>query len=488
MKSIGKVYLIGAGCGDWELITLKGLRYLKTCDCLIYDRLISKKLLEFVSKDCEKIYVGKQYGYHSKTQEEINSILVEKAMQGKTIARLKGGDVFVFGRGGEEIQALQENNIPYEVVSGISSSIAVPSHVGIPVTHRSISRSFHVITGHTLDNQLCEDFSTLAKLHGTLIFLMSLTNLDTICKELISNGMDSNTPCAIISKGTTPQEKVFKGELSNILEFKSLVETPSIFVVGETVNFNFKSTIEYPLSNMRVGITGTDSFTSKLEVALNNLGAITSKINHLEVLPRYENFPTDFTPYTHIVLTSSNGVDIMFKYIQSHSIDIRNILNKKFATVGQSTADTLSKYGIYADIVPNKYTSRELAKEILKQSTKQDNYLILRASNGSNVLTDILEENSIQYTDIKTYDTVCNVQLLKDTSLDSLDYLIFGSSKGIHELLKYKKISPNTDIICIGEVCKSTLDSYRLNNNIYVPEVYNIDGILNLITNISRKD
>lgn len=487
MNTLGKVYLIGAGCGDWELITIKGLKYLKTCDCIVYDRLISKKLLEFVPKDCKKIYVGKQCGYHSKTQEEINSILIQEALNGKTVARLKGGDIFVFGRGGEEVQALQKHSIPYEIVSGISSSIAVPSHVGIPVTHRNVSRSFHVITGHTLDNKSCEDFSTLAKLHGTLIFLMSLGNLDTICKELVSNGMDINTPCAIVSKGTTPQERVFKGTLSNIVEFKHLAEPPTILIVGETVNFDFKSTIEYPLENVNVAVTGTENFTSKLDIKLSSLGANVTRINHIELIPHYNNFPQDFSPYTHIILTSSNGVDILFSYLKDTHIDVRNLLDKKFATVGKSTADTLAKYGIYADIIPNKYTSRDLANALVEKSCNNDNYLILRAFNGSNVLTDILKGNSLKYTDIKTYTLMCNVQTLEETSLQSLDYIVFGSSMGIKEFFKYKTLPPTVKIICIGEVCKSTLDSYNLDNKVYIPNTYDIKGIVSTILNLTQE-
>lgn len=483
MNSKGKVYLIGAGCGDWQLITIKGLNCLKLCDCVIYDRLISKKLLEFVPKDCKKIYVGKQCGYHSKNQEEINQTIVEMALKGYTIARLKGGDPFVFGRGGEEIQELQKYNIPYEVISGISSSIAVPSSVGIPVTHRSISRSFHVITGHTLDNSL-EDFSTLAKLKGTIIFLMSLGNLENICNGLISNGMDSNTPCAIISKGTTKDEKVFKGKLSNITEFKSKVESPAIFVIGATTTFDFKSTIKYPLDNVSIAVTGTENFTSKLDIELSKLGADVIKMTHLVLNPQYSSIPKDFTKYTHIVFTSSNGVDIFFNYIKDTHTDIRTILDKKFATVGKSTADSLAKYNIYADIIPEKYTSRDLANALVKNSNPDDNYLILRAFNGSNVLTDTLKENNLKFDDIKIYTLSSNEEVLTE-DISNVDYIIFGSSMGVKEFFKYKTLSLSTKIICIGEVCKSTLDTLNLKNTIYVPKDYNINGIVDRLLELN---
>lgn len=485
MSTKGKVYLIGAGCGDWELITLKGLNRLKVCDCVIYDRLISKKLLEYVPKECKKIYVGKQCGYHSKTQDEINQIIIDEALSGRNVARLKGGDPFVFGRGGEEIQELQKHGIEYEVISGISSSIAVPSSVGIPVTHRNIARSFHVITGHTMDNST-EDFSTLAKLKGTLIFLMSLGNLENICNGLISNGKDKSTPCAVISNGTMPNEKVIKGDLSTIVDVATQqnIQPPSILIVGETVNFNFKSTIKRPLDGKSIGVTGTNKFTSQLEDRLYSLGGNILKLNYMEINPLYENISlVDFSKYTHMVFTSTNGIDIFFQYLKDNHIDIRNTLNKKFATVGSSTAESLSKYGIYADIIPKKFTSMELAKTIVEHCTINDNYLILRAVNGSNILTDILKENGIKHDDIKIYDISCNNEKLSQ-DVSTLDYIIFGSSMGVKEFFKYKTLSSSTKIIAIGELCKSTLDSFNLDNKIYMADTYNIDGIIDKILSI----
>ncbi len=480
----GRVYLIGAGCGDWELITVKGLRRLQLCDCVVYDRLISEKLLEYVPQGCKKIYVGKQSGHHSKTQDEINEIIVEEALNGKTVARLKGGDPFVFGRGGEEVQALQSHGIPYEIISGISSSIAVPSHVGIPVTHRSIARSFHVITGHTVEN-LPENLNTLANLKGTLIFLMSLGNLETICDGLISNGKDPHTPSAVISNGTTPNEKLVRGELSNVAELARLegLTSPSILVVGETAKLDFKSTIVEPLQGKNIAITGTDSFTTKLERKISKLGGNAIKVNHMEIVPKYENIPKDFSEYTHIVFTSTNGIDTFFRYLKDNHLDVRNILNKKFAVVGNSTADTLATYGIYADIVPEKFTSMELANEIVKRSTIEDNYLILRASNGSPVLTEILTAHGLKFHDVKLYDTISNSEKLSKVDTN-VDYIVFGSSQGVREFFKYKTLPPSVEIFAIGEVCKNTLESLGLPNTIHMADSYNVDGIVNKMLDI----
>ena len=215
----GKVYLVGAGCGDPELITWKGLNLLRKCDVVLYDDLVAPKLLEETKNDCELIFVGKRYGKHSLPQNETNGLLIEKAKDGKMVVRLKGGDPFVFGRGGEEVLALQAENIPYEVVSGVTSSIAVPAAAGIPVTHRKTARSFHVITGHTAadgETTLTENLDVLAKLEGTLVFLMGLHHLEEIVDGLLQGGKDAETPAAVISKGTTPQQKTVRANLSEL--------------------------------------------------------------------------------------------------------------------------------------------------------------------------------------------------------------------------------------------------------------------------------
>lgn len=485
MSNIGKVYLIGAGCGDWELITLKGLQRLTLCNCVVYDRLIPQKLLEYLPPNCERIYVGKQCGKHSKSQEEINAILVEKALQGYTVARLKGGDPFVFGRGGEEVLALQKHNIPYEVISGVSSSIAVPSSVGIPVTHRSVARSFHVITGHTADNS-SEDYSTLARLKGTLVFLMALNRLQAICEGLISNGMDTTTPCAIVSQGTTAHAKCYKGTLSNILDYLPLANTPSIFIVGDVTKFDFNSTITYPLGGKVIAVTGTESFTHKLSSALSPLGAEVLTIPHLTLTPHYENIPQDLTPYTHLVFTSTNGVDSYFNYLRTNKIDIRTLGGIRIVTIGKSTAESLNKYGVYADLIPDTYTSSALAESIITHATPNDNYLILRASNGSNALTDALNTHSIRYTDIPIYSLGYNPTPLEIAPTNAIDYIVFGSSMGVREYFKHTTLSSNVQVVAIGEVCKSTLESLKLPNTIHMANTYTVEGITQKLLEINN--
>jgi uroporphyrin-III C-methyltransferase/precorrin-2 dehydrogenase/sirohydrochlorin ferrochelatase len=236
----GQVALVGAGCGGYDLITLKGLQAIRNAGAIIYDDLIDERLLEFASESCEKIYVGKRSGRHSKRQDEINQILVAKASEGKYTVRLKGGDPFVFGRATEEIEALKSHNIEYEYIPGITSPVAVSGLAGIPVTSRSISRSFHVITGHTANNAdtIYEDMSTLAKLKGTLIFLMGLENLRKITTVLIENGKNKDTPAAVVHANTDNSTDIIKATLSAIADKaeQTPIKSPAIIVIGDVVD------------------------------------------------------------------------------------------------------------------------------------------------------------------------------------------------------------------------------------------------------------
>ena len=231
------VYLVGAGCGDGDLITVKGLKLLRQCQVLVYDDLIAEELLEEVPETAEKIYVGKRYGKHSSSQEEICRLLVQKAGEGKTVVRLKGGDPFVFGRGGEEMKALMEAGISCQEVPGISSAIAIPAMAGIPVTYRGLSRSLHIIAGRTADTEggLPEDLELLARLNGTLVFLMGLNQLERIVNGLLDCGMAEETPAAVISGGNAPCPVTVRGTLRTIAEEteKKQVRSPAVIVVGK---------------------------------------------------------------------------------------------------------------------------------------------------------------------------------------------------------------------------------------------------------------
>lgn len=487
MNTLGKVYLVGAGCGDYDLITLRGKNLLSQCEVVVYDSLIDNNLLDFVPKTAEKICVGKRAGHHSEKQENINELLVQKAMEGKFVVRLKGGDPFVFGRGGEEILALQKHNIEYGIVPGISSSIAVPELAGIPVTHRKVSRSFHIITGHTAENVLPENMEAYAKLDGTLVFLMGLKNIEQIAQSLIYNGKDEKTPVAVISNGAGANQQVVKSVLKNIADDVQLhnIKAPAIIVVGEVVNYGFLQTISLPLKDTSITVTGTKKFSTKLSSQLSKLGANIRKLDHLNVIeyhnnPEFDDALLNITDYSWVVLTSINGAEIFLNRLSKLKIDIRKLFGIKFAVIGSGTANVLEKNGIFADLIPESYTSKTLANQLANLVANNEKVLVLRAKQGSVELSEILDKNNVSYDDVKTYDVLSNTKIL-DTNEINTDFITFASSSGVNAFFENGyKISPKTKIISIGEITANTLCKYGI-NDFQISKTSNIDGITDLI-------
>jgi uroporphyrin-III C-methyltransferase len=240
---MGKAYIVGAGPGDPELITVKALRCIQNADVILYDRLVNPELLKEAKRDCHLIYCGKQPNYHTLQQETINHLLVKYTKQGKNVVRLKGGDPFVFGRGAEEVEALMENGLPVEVVPGITAGIAAPAYAGIPITHRELGSSFAVVTGHKPKGKPTDiNWESLATAVDTLAIYMGITNLPYICEELIKHGKKKNTPVAIIQQGTTSYQRTVTGTLSSIVSVveKEGIQNPAMIVVGEVVTFRDK--------------------------------------------------------------------------------------------------------------------------------------------------------------------------------------------------------------------------------------------------------
>lgn len=496
MKERGIVYLVGAGPGDPGLITEKGLSRLKSCDVVVYDSLASDLLLKAVPDHCEKIYVGKRAGAHSMKQEEISQLLVELAEKGLHIVRLKGGDPFVFGRGGEEIIALQKADIPFEVVSGVTSAVAALASAGIPVTHRALSRSFHVMTGHTLSEEgtLPPDFDAFARLSGTLIFLMGLGNLPLIVKGLIKQGKPDTTPAAVIESGTLPGQKVVRGNLLD-LEQKAKdagIKSPAIIVVGDTAALDFSSTNKLPLEGCRIGITGTPSFTGKLYKELSYLGGTAEQLFSLELktywdeermLKAYE----DLLGYTWIVFTSANAVREFFVGLIKCGKDYRAVGHVKFATVGKGTADELLKYGFRSDYTPKKYQVIDLAEGLRDEITKEDRLLIPRSSRGSKELNQILDEIKAVYDDVVLYDVV-SIEETSGNRLDlinELDYVTFASASGVEAFfeknsLGAKKLLEDVNVVCIGDITAEALASYGRKADL-IAEEYSTQGVAKAI-------
>lgn len=373
----GKIYFVGAGAGDFELLTLKGKRYIENADCIIYDRLINDKILSFAKPNAELIYLGKENTEGGLLQERINQTLVEKSISGKykNIVRLKGGDSFVFGRGGEEIEAILPHNIPFEMVPGISSSIAVPEYAGIPVTHRRIARSFHVFTGMTADDDSL-DFETIAKLQGTLVFLMGVKNLETITKSLIKYGKNPETPIGIIERGCEARQNTTIGTLENIIDKAQGIKPPAIIIIGEVVEKRklYKWFEDKPLFGKKVVVTREAREGYKFGSQIERLGGKAISLPMINLIDDMMDFDyKELKNYQGIMFNSPNGVRFFFEHID----DIRNIAHLKIGAIGSKTFEELKKYKITPDVMPSEYLSENLAFEMTKVTSEGDKIFIM---------------------------------------------------------------------------------------------------------------
>lgn len=472
MESKKMVYLIGAGPGDPGLITVKGLEFIKQCDTIIYDRLGTYQLLEMVKPDCRRIYVGKQAGSHYKKQPEINEILVEEGRKGNMVVRLKGGDPFVFGRGGEEVIALLEAGIPFQVIPGITSAVAVPEVCGIPVTHRGTSRSFHVITGHKradgklkltgeneslnhlkstenseftdrnrLDEDVLNDYAYIRNQEGTSVFLMGLNRLPQIMERLVQTGAEENTPVAVISKGTMPGQRIVRGDIQTIADKvnEAKLESPAIIVVGENAALDFTAPNRGPLQNVHVGLVGTPKLREKMRVAIDALGGqsysiVDMSVEQTEEKNRLRVALEHIEDYSWLAFTSQNTITLFFKWLREWNIDVRKLAHLKFAVVGAGTRDTLKSEGYIADYVPDEYTTSALAMGLANVMNDGEKLLLPRAVQGSETMLDILDQGGVVYEEIPVYDVVGrrmeSIQYLKD-----LDVITFVSASGVRGFL-----------------------------------------------------
>ena len=517
----GKAYLVGAGPGNGGLITVKGQQILKAAEVLVYDRLGSEELLTLVPEDCERIYVGKEAGHHIKKQSEINRILVEKALEGKRVIRLKGGDPFVFGRGGEEIQALTEAGIPYEVIPGVTSAIGALEAAGIPVTHRNIARDFHVFTGHISHEGgegLSGDYSLYAKLPGTLIFLMGLSNLEEIVKRLIDGGKDGETPAAVVTDGTLSRMRVVRASLKDLPEAvrKAGLTPPGIIAVGEVCAFHFTSMVPGVLTGITVGVTGTEAVRGRIISRLSDEGAKTVRAGESlvvrESMERLDQAFADLSRYRWVIFTSRNAVRIFFDRMREKHVDIRKLGGLKFAVVGRGTGEYLESVGITPDFIPEEYTTKALADGLVKYlkengetfgaktaaaniaysisssenvcpCAESGKFLIPRAKQGSKVLTETLAEQGYAFDDIPIYDIL--VEQTELARLKTADYITFESGSGVRGFFAGREaeaasLFETVRPVCIGKVTAAVLAEYGVKNALTASD-YTADGILEVL-------
>ena len=487
MSKKGKVYIVGAGCGDFELLTLKGKRCISEADCIIYDRLVNKRILGFAGKGTEFIYLGKENTEGGLIQEEINNKILEKALEGKTVVRLKGGDPFVFGRGGEEIEKLSEKNIPFEIVPGITSAIAVPEYAGIPVTHRGLSKSFHVFTGMTAKENSFHDFKKIAELEGTLVFLMGVKNLGLITGELIKHGKDKNTPAAVIEKGTTGKQRVITDSLEKISETaeKEKAVSPAVIVIGDVVKkrekFNWFEKKELFGKNILVtrDTEQGENFCREIE----KLGGNSELLSFLRIEDKMHNFNYEnLKNYQALLFNSPNGVKFFFEHIP----DMRVLGNIKIGAVGAKTKEELEKFKIKPDVMPEKYLTAELAEEILKITEENDRILVITSDISPCDDEEWSRKYNRKFEKFIGYNTNFNLKSKTDVEkiLKDVEYITFLSSSAVKSFVS----SLENDISCvkrlkvisIGPSTTKTLKNFKI--NIFSEALdYTADGVIDIL-------
>ena len=491
----GIVYLVGAGPGDEDLITRKALQVLREADVVVYDSLASSSLLNEVRDDAELIFAGKRSSHHFKKQYETNQLLIDLAKEGKNVVRLKGGDPYIFGRGGEEGQELRAAGVDFVVVPGVSSSYSVPAYCGIPVTHRDYASSFHVITGHEGSHKngaTVLDYGTLAREEGTLIFLMGLKNLPNIVQSLIENGKDPETPAGVLQEGTTARQKMAVGTLSTIVDVvkREGIKTPAITVVGDVVRLAEELSWYggRPLSGKRVLVTGSRSMVERLSPLLKEEGAeaISFSLIRTEPMetPAFAQAMEEIDSYTWIVLTSANGVECFFERLKMMRKDIRDFQGVHFAVIGDGTKKALESHGIYSELIPTAYSSKDMAAAMVPHMKPEDRVLLLRAEEANAVLPEALEAAGIAHTCVSLYHTVIDTRKADELSrlIPTVDYVTFASSSAVRAFVSMADDLENVPAryISIGPVTTKTAEKAGLHVD-RTAAVYTAQGIVDTI-------
>ncbi len=475
----GIIYLVGAGPGDPGLITLKAVECLQQADVVVYDYLANKVFLDLAPKRSEKIYVGKKGAFHSKEQEDINHLLIRKASQGKTVVRLKGGDPFIFGRGGEEAEALSAAGISFEVVPGVTSPIAVPAYAGIPLTHRDFTPAVTFVTGHEKEEEgaLNPNWEALSKM-GTIVFLMGFANLSRIAKHLMEAGRKPSTPVAVIEWGTLPRQKVAVGTLETIVEevHRKKIKPPTIIVVGEVVSLRKKLSWfeKKPLFGKKILVTRSREQASLLSKGLEEQGAEVIEIPTLEIKSSrgaaccaLDKSIQLISKYQWLIFTSVNGVVCFFDRLKKMKKDLRDLKGIQIAAIGSSTAQAIEERGLYVDQVASEFRAEGLIKALRKKNLKGKRILIPRAKTAREILVEELKKLKAKVDIVEVYRTMLpkeNIKKLKAIlEKEKIDLLVFASSGTVENFVKMAGTVPSIPTACIGPITGKTAKAYGMN-------------------------
>jgi len=492
-----KVTLVGAGPGGIGLLTVRGLDALQTADVVLYDRIVSGDILAAIPDSAEKIDVGKCAGGRSVPQDAINNLLLEKARQGKNVVRLKGGDPFVFGRGGEELELLAKNGVPFEVVPGVTSAIAAAAYAGIPITHRDCASSFHVITARAKNNERIDiDYDALVKLNGTLVFLMGSAEIGYICEKCAAAGMDKDMPAAIVENAATDSQRKFLGTVAALPQITRInnVKSPAVIIIGEVCRFSTRYDWfdKKPLRGKRVIVTSIRYGRSKLSDSLRELGCGVIEMPCLKIAPiigrakmlteRLESI----NYYSWIIFTSRAGVNIFFDYLKELGIDIRRLVDIKIACVGMETEKEANKRGITVDYAPAEYNGAALARGLSGLIKKGERALIARAKDGDKDLTDILTEAGISFDDVPIYEKVKDIKPVTAIAENGFDFAAFASPSAVKG---FADISVNMDFgkikaVCIGEKTASAARARGM--EVYVSTEATVESMVQKIKELAK--
>lgn len=470
---MGSVILVGAGPGDPGLLTQKGRQAIENAQVVVYDRLVSPAILSLIPRDAEKINVGKESSNHPVPQEEINRILLRKAQEDKRVVRLKGGDPFLFGRGGEELELLEAAGIPFQVVPGVTSALSVPAYAGIPVTHRDFCSSVHIITGHARAGaELHIDFEALRRTGGTLVFLMSVSSLPRICRGLLDAGMAPDMPAAVVERGTLPRQRKLVSTLEKLPSEaeKAGVKSPAIIVVGKVcaLSSRFDWFDGLPMKGKTVVVTRPEDRSGTLTQRLRELGAEVVDYPCIRTVAREENPELEeamenLSRYRCLVFTSPAGPEIFFRRLRAAGRDARALSGLTLAAIGPKTAKAMERFGVTADLVPETYDSDHLAKAL---ETVEGPVLLCRASRGSTALPEMLERKGIPFADVPVYDTVYAAPapqkvdaLLGETLL--VTFTSASTVRGFVESLPGRDLK-NVIGCCIGKQTEAEAKKYGL--------------------------
>ena len=489
----GNVILVGAGPGDPGLLTRKGLEALRQAEVVVFDRLVGPEILSLIPENAEKIDVGKQASNHPVPQYQINQILLEKAQEGKRVVRLKGGDPFLFGRGGEELELLKENGIPFQEVPGVTSALSVPAYAGIPVTHRDYCSSVHIITGHAKAGaELKIDFDALRRTKGTLVFLMGVTALPLICKGLLDAGMEGDMPAAVIERGTLPRQRKVVSTLVNLPQMaeEANIVSPAIIVVGGVCSLStrFDWFDNLPLKGREIIVTRPAERNGSLCGRLSALGASVTAYPCIRTVERVDNPELDaaierLSDYHWLVFTSPAGPEIFFRHLRQQNKDARALSNLKIAAIGPKTAGELEKFGVFSDLMPETYDSDHLAQAM---SAVEGPALLCRASEGSDALPSLFTAKGISFADVACYDTVYeapNSEPVREL-VESGAIVTFTSASTVRGFVKSL---PDTDFskilgCCIGRQTAAEAEKYGI--SVRVAEKATMESLIECIKGV----